>query len=146
MVNGTLMTTRRKLIWTALLIAATCAVVAAGAFVRPYWVAKYRGEEADLRGAMLYKAPLAGANLRRANLRGASLWDANLTGADLREADLTGANLKGADLRGADLRGADLQRAYYESYTVWPEGFDPKAAGALYQRTFDHHPPVLGAG
>ena len=44
------MTTRHKLLWTALLIVATCAVVALGALVRPYVVAKYWGEEAQLPG------------------------------------------------------------------------------------------------
>ena len=39
---------RRKLIWTALLIAATCVVVAAGVFLRPYVVAKYWGNTAKL--------------------------------------------------------------------------------------------------
>ena len=140
MVNGRLMT-RRKLIWTALLVVALALVFAAVPLVRPYWVAKYRGEGADLAGAMLYRAPLAGANLfyanlsgaklRRADLRGASIIIADLRGADLRGANLTGAILWEADLTGAILQGANLQGAYYVAETRWPEGFDPQAAGAV---------------
>ena len=51
---------RRKLIWTALLIAAAAAALAGSVFIRPYWVAKYRGEGAELRGAYLVVAPLGG--------------------------------------------------------------------------------------
>ena len=134
--------TRRKLLWTALLIAATCAAVAVGVFLRPYVVAKYWGKWADLGDAMLYKAPLAeaqliGANLQDANLRDARLWEADLKGADLRGADLRNAGLEGADLTGTDLRGADVQDALYDEYTVWPAGFDPDAAGAVQMVLFD---------
>ena len=139
--------TRRKLLWTALLIVATCAAVAVGVFARPYVIAKYWGKWADLGGAMLFKAPLAeaqliGANLRNAdlrdaNLRDARLWEADLKGADLRGADLRNAGLEGADLTGTDLRGADVQDALYDEYTVWPAGFDPDAAGAVQMVLFD---------
>ena len=64
------MTTRRKLLWTALLLWATCYAVAVAAFVRPYVVAKYRGERADLSGAFLVRAPLVGAWLIGADLQG----------------------------------------------------------------------------
>jgi hypothetical protein len=60
------------------------------------------------------------------DLRGAMLSEANLRGADLSEADLCGADLQGADLTGADLTGAR-----YDSLTLWPEGLDPAAAGAV---------------
>ena len=43
------------------------------------------------------------------------------------EADLRGANLIGADLRGANLRGAVA-----DEDTFWPERFDPKAAGVIF--------------
>jgi uncharacterized protein YjbI with pentapeptide repeats len=118
-----------------------------GARLKPCWVAKYRGEGADLRGAVLMHAPLAGANLQFADLRD----------ADLRGADLTGAFLGGAQLQGADLRGAHLDHvtinpawedvetvkrhqpdleaweepAYYDDRTGWPVGFDPRAHGAI---------------
>ena len=82
--------------------------------------------DADLAGADLRGADLSDAMLSEANLRGADLSDANLAGADLSEADLCGADLQGADLTGADLTGAR-----YDSLTLWPEGLDPAAAGAV---------------
>ena len=61
---------------------------------------------------------------------------------------LIGANLREADLREADLNGAKLQEATYNTKAVqekdvdgrpvtleptqWPQGFDPKSAGAIY--------------
>ncbi len=54
----------------------------------------------------------------------ANLWEANLTVANLWE-----ANLYGADLGGANLIGADLEGAKANEDTVWPDGFDPVAAG-----------------
>jgi uncharacterized protein YjbI with pentapeptide repeats len=67
--------------------------------LRPYWVAKYRGEGADLRGAVLPFAPLR---------------DAKLGGANLQRADRFGANLTGARLRGVR----------YDRTIRWPAGFD----------------------
>ena len=81
---------------------------------------------ADLRGANLYGADLRGADLRGANLYGADLRGANLYGADLRGADLDGANLYGADLHEANLTGANLDGAYWNEYTIWPNGFRPE--------------------
>lgn len=77
--------------------------------LRPYWVAKYRGEGADLRGAVLPFAPL-----RDARLGGANLERATLQGADLQRADLFRANLTGARLRGVR----------YDRTIRWPTGFD----------------------
>ena len=39
--------------------------------------------------------------------------------------------LGGANLRDADLGGANLRRACYSHLTMWPVGFDAKAAGAV---------------
>ena len=43
------------------------------AWLRPYWVAKYRGRGADLHGAVLALAPLQGSDLTDANLQNADL-------------------------------------------------------------------------
>ncbi len=97
---------------------------------------------ADLTEANLTETNLSGANLIGADLRWANLIKANLIGADLRwanliKANLIGAELIGADLYGANLIGADLSRAKYTKNnadlpdTIWPEGFDPDAAGAI---------------
>ena len=56
---------------------------------------------------------------------------ADLSGANLVGADLSETNLCGADLRDANLIRVDLTGARYDSRTVWPEGFDPRAAGAI---------------
>jgi uncharacterized protein YjbI with pentapeptide repeats len=120
-----------------LAVVLTAGVVAAvgmlGVQLRPYWVAKYRGREADLRGAALPYAPLAGAELDSAVLAGADLSGANLRGAFLRAlrvsrwptdpdkgcsvVDLTGARLVGADLTGAHLMAANLTGGFLSDAT-----------------------------
>jgi hypothetical protein len=101
------------------------------------------GPMVDLSGAQLRYANLQGANLEGANLSGANLSFADLTGADLTRANLEGANLgwtnlteanlEGADLTGANLQGADLTGAKANEDTTWPEGFDPVAAGVIFE-------------
>ena len=48
-------------------------------------------------------------------------------------ADLRGANFEEAKLGGADLSGANLAGARADKDTVWPEGFDPEAAGVTFE-------------
>jgi hypothetical protein len=88
---------------------------------------------ADLYGADLYGADLYGADLTRANLRGADLTRANLRGANLTGANLSGADLDGANLTGVGLSNVSLRRAKADQDTLWPEGFDPVAAGVIIQ-------------
>lgn len=114
-------------------------------------LAKVRFAGADLTGAYLFRANLEGvdlwgatltgarlreANLARTNLSGASLekahlWYTDLTEADLRNVDLTEAQLNHANLSGTYLQRTNLQGAKYTTDTIWPEGFDPIAAGAI---------------
>ena len=47
-------------------------------------------------------------------------------------ANLKGANLEGANLEGADLEGTELVGAKANQLTIWPEGFDPVAAGVIF--------------
>jgi uncharacterized protein YjbI with pentapeptide repeats len=89
---------------------------------------------AILLGAQLQGAYLVGAELRQALLEHADLQDARMHGVDLEGARLDGARLKGAylggaDLSAADLTGAHLQGAECNAETVWPDGFNWKAAG-----------------
>jgi hypothetical protein len=68
-----------------------------------------------------------------------NLSDTDLRRADLSDADLQGTRLLGARLQGANVRAAQLQRvnlfhaqllgARSNAKTVWPEGFDWRAAG-----------------
>jgi hypothetical protein len=132
----------------ALAVALLGGAAVLGARLKPYWVAKYRGEGADLHGAVLVGAPLAGADLWGADLRGADLHSANLHGADLWEADLCGADLTAADVDWADsvpsrhrapdptvaFGWADVRGARYDRYTRWPSGIDPKELGAVLER------------
>jgi Pentapeptide repeats (8 copies) len=95
--------------------------------------------DAHLEGAVLYDARLNGAILGRTHLEraylpkvhleGALLYDTHLEGANLSDAYLEGALLHGAHLKGADLNGAQLNGAKATKDTVWPTGFDWRAAG-----------------
>jgi len=96
--------------------------------------------KSELRGADFTEAAMAGEDFSSADLTGAIMANATVgygkfLGAVLDGADLTGASLEGADLRGASLKGANLSNtrlawAQYDATTVWPDGFDPAAAGA----------------
>jgi uncharacterized protein YjbI with pentapeptide repeats len=100
-------------------------------------------EDASLDGAVLkeanlWKATLDHADLRAADLAGSSLVQASLKhaaldGANLTRAILVGVNLSGVTLTGAILDGAQLTSATTDGTTVWPEGFDWKAAGVTTQ-------------
>jgi uncharacterized protein YjbI with pentapeptide repeats len=118
-----------------------------GVRFRPYWLASYRGEGADLRGAVLVHASLPSAslmwaNLREADLQGADLRCAKLDGARLCNADLRNANLQHAnmgggctplvDLTGADLRGADLRETLLESWSRYGGRQTALLTGARY--------------
>jgi hypothetical protein len=109
---------------------------------------------ADLTGIRLAAAVLISANLHQADLRTAILWHVRLDDADLRGTDLTGADLSGAhlprarleqaDLRGADLSGTDLSSVHLNAAvadptTIWPQRFDPSAAGVIITTT---GPPI----
>ena len=48
-------------------------------------------------------------------------------------ADLEGADFKGANLSEANLKGANLSGARTDEYTTWPNGFDPVAAGVIFE-------------
>ena len=116
---------------------------------------------ANLSGANLSGANLSGANLEGANLEGADLssvrvpfdgsgasdeWllthdcDDTFSITTLSGANLTGANLKGAKLYEEGLHPwatpspwADLTRALADEETIWPKGFDPVAAGVIFE-------------
>jgi len=87
------------------------------------------------RGAVFAGSNLEGSGFSVSDLTDSDFSSANLSGANLDGADLTGAQLQKADLRKATLRfakleDADLTGTTYDQATVWPDGFDPVAAGA----------------
>ena len=107
-----------------------------GANLREAYLRMANLSNAQMSGAVLVEADLLGADLSDADLQGADLSHARLGWTELHGADLRGADLHGADLRDADLRDlrdADLTGAKYDRYTMWPEGFDPSAAGAVLE-------------
>ncbi len=93
--------------------------------------------KADLSEAKLIEAKLSKAKLNWANLSWADLRKANLSETKLSNAKLSKSDLSGADLSKADLSEAILSEAKYTKNskyirdTMWPEGFDPVAAGAI---------------
>ncbi len=100
----------------------------------------------DLSGAVFATATQH-PNLKGVYLSYDNLYGANLSGVDLKSADLNYAFLQGVNLSGADLKGALLKGTRYNTKTIqvkdvqgdtltlkptqWPQGFDPKAAGAI---------------
>src|SRR5260370_34943663 len=89
-------------------------------WLRPYCVAVYWGEGADLRHTELLNAPLRGANLsycrlQQANLEGADLRNANLDGAELQQTQCKGGNPRGGQPGLADLTGADLPGSGFDA-------------------------------
>ena len=90
--------------------------------------------EISFAAANLQRANLTGASLRAADLTGAKLNGATLDGADLTNAKLAAADLRGASFKDANLTGTNLAAALYDDATVWPEGFNPAAAGARMQQ------------
>lgn len=113
---------------------------------------------ANLNFTSFYKADLSGADLRgvtgsprfsTTNLTGANLegltlhpdTDCVFRGANLKKCKITvgfsNCDFSNADLRGANLRASPFpastrfKGAIYDDDTAWPDGFDPKAAGAV---------------
>jgi len=84
------------------------------------------GKYMDLRGANFEGAQIVGSE----GQQGGNFVRANLTGANLRDANFSRVNLGEANLSGADLNGTDFTDAIFNSYTKWPEGFDPLTIGA----------------
>jgi uncharacterized protein YjbI with pentapeptide repeats len=116
---------------------------------------------ADLQGADLRWAYLEGADLKGAKANKETTWpeswpwpkfvtleeagvlvigpSAHLEGANLEMAKLKGANLEIANLSGANLEWAkaDLETVWSGAKanedTIWPGGFDPVAAGVIFE-------------
>jgi len=81
-------------------------------------------EGVDARGVDFFRANFRNAGLARSSLQRAVFYEADLTDAVLK-----GAHLEGTSFYGAHLDGARLNGATSDAATVWPEGFDPVAAG-----------------
>ena len=89
-------------------------------------------QEADFSGLDFSKTPIfTHANLHRTKFIGVNLRGLNLGRWDLTAAKLCRANLISTNLKEAILTDADLTGAVYSDTTIFPENFDPEAAGAL---------------
>jgi Pentapeptide repeats (8 copies)/EF hand len=88
--------------------------------------------------------------LNKVDLSGVDLQGSNTCEMKFREAKLVGTKgfnqIYGSDFYLADLRGADLstvtlhfrtnfRKAKYDQVTRWPNDFDPKALGLIFQET-----------
>jgi uncharacterized protein YjbI with pentapeptide repeats len=94
-----------------------------------------RFDDSDFSGATLTAIDIQGGSFRNANFERARMEKAHISnvsfaGASFAGASLAGARLIGADLRQARLTGTNLEGLCFDAKTVWPEGFDPAAAGA----------------
>ena len=97
------------------------------------------GPGVQLDNRQLEYAKLGGWNPGEAiDLTGAIFEESNLTNAQLNVSTLTNANLKGANLRNANLFDATgltsatfSPESVYSQWTVFPERFDPAAAGLM---------------
>lgn len=94
---------------------------------------------ADFRNSDLKGSIMTGANFKRANLKNADLRGLNLRTTKVDHANFDGcllgqANLQGMDLSRTNVDKARLVIARYDEKTLWPPGFDPKAAGAVLVR------------
>jgi len=91
----------------------------------------------NLNEADLVNIKARGIQFHSVNFEGAAMKSANLEDADfllgsLKNAILTGTNLRGANLKTVgDLETANLKDAVYNKHTIFPDGFDPVAAGAI---------------
>ena len=72
------------------------------------------------------------AEFNNVDLSGRDLQNVDLSNADLRHADLSDANLTRANFMDANLAGANLAGATANENTIWPDGFDPEAAGVVF--------------
>jgi uncharacterized protein YjbI with pentapeptide repeats len=95
--------------------------------------------QSQLDGADFSRARLAGADFQGGSYTGISFKDADLSKANFSSAVFAGASFENANLSGARIRadfskarmaGAVLTGACYDKTTLWPERFDPAAAGA----------------
>ena len=85
--------------------------------------------KANFEGVDMSKISLLTNKFRGANLKKTKGW------GQASSCDFSGADLRGANLRGMNWMNSDavprFRGAIYDEDTTWPEGFDPKAAGAI---------------
>ena len=96
----------------------------------------------NLSSAHLSYANISNSNLTNTNLYSADMYftnfsnsilqNANLSYSDMYYSNLKNANLLNADLSGALLIGVNFSGAIFNSDTIFPDGFNPAAAGMTF--------------
>jgi uncharacterized protein YjbI with pentapeptide repeats len=94
----------------------------------------------DFSYGSLIQTRLTDCRLTRCTFRGADLYSALLKRSVLTEVDFREAILEGVDFRGARFVRVDLRGATFNSRTLWPEGVDPIARGAVNMDTLTKLP------
>ena len=83
----------------------------------------------NFEGVDVSQISLLTNKFREANLQNTKGWG-QASSCDFSKADLRGANLRGMNWMNSDAVPR-FRGAIYDDDTTWPEGFDPKAAGAV---------------
>jgi hypothetical protein len=128
--------------WLCGLLVCVGVALAAGLMrplVRAAWLLEQSKKSRGERGWALLERMISPTRLPVGRTMGLSLRGQDLRGMDLQDAfladvDLSDTDLRGVDLSGANLSGAHLLGARYDAQTRWPEGFDPRASGAILVR------------
>lgn len=102
-------------------------------------------KRADIKGSEIVNCNMHNTILTRAYAKETLIKDTDLSDSKLKQIQLTGAELINVDLRKANLKSAlldwrfvknvDLRGAKYNSETVFTEGFNPRAAGMIFEDT-----------
>ncbi|GAB4206730.1 MAG: pentapeptide repeat-containing protein [Roseiflexaceae bacterium] len=79
-----------------------------------------------------FRSQFINTNLSYSWFSGSDLRFANFFGADLNEVIMNGTDLRGADLRVKNIIFATFNDSIYNIETIWPEGFNPVDAGAIF--------------
>ena len=98
------------------------------------WGEDYRKQ--DISEFDLSDQNLSGSQFDRTTIfssggNGVNLSNTLGTGADFSALDLSFVNFQGVNLTGVNLTDANLSSAQYNSFTIWPVGYDPDAQGAI---------------
>jgi len=102
-------------------------------------------KRADLKFARFIDCNMHNTDLTRAYLKSTEFYNCDLSGSKLKQINLTDTELNSVDLRNTNLKGArldwhmahdiKLNGAKYDQYTVFKEGFNPKAYGMVYEES-----------
>lgn len=114
-----------------------------GADLRGAYMSRSNLSQANLNRACLITADVRNANLHKTSLRncraiGSHFDESDLSLADFQESDIGFASFLKARLQGAKMlclriELASFAGAIYDKHTLWPQDFDPIAAGAFLE-------------